>query len=127
MPEATSLSKSSLNMLNVGIVFGGVSPEHEVSVITAMQVAAALDRSKYRPIAVYLGKDGNWYTGPNLFNIEVYKDLDTLRLISQQVHLQTGEKGNAELVSNVPKGWFGQQLQRVQLDVMFLALHGGEG
>ena len=114
-------------MLNIGIVFGGVSPEHEVSVITAMQVAAALDKSKYRPIPVYLGKDGSWYTGPNLFNIEVYKDLDTLLLISQQVHLQTGEKGNVELVSNVPQGWFGQQLQRVNLDVLFLALHGGEG
>ncbi len=114
-------------MLNVGIVFGGVSPEHEVSVITAMQVAAALDNNKYRPFPVYIGKDGHWYTGDNLFNIEVYKDLDTLMLISQQVHLQSGEKGNVELVSNVPKGWFGQQLQRVDLDILFLALHGGEG
>ncbi|MFK7844112.1 MAG: D-alanine--D-alanine ligase family protein [Rhodothermales bacterium] len=114
-------------MLNVGIVFGGVSPEHEVSIITAMQVAAALDKKRYRPIPVYLAKDGNSYTGPNLFNIDVYKDVETLLLIAQQVHLQSGEKGNAELVANVPKGWFGQQLQRISLDVMFIALHGGEG
>lgn len=114
-------------MINVGIVYGGVSPEHEVSIITAMQVAAAIDRTRYRPIPVYLGKDGNWYTGPNLFNIDIYKDLDTLQLIAQQVHLQAGEKGNAELVASVPKGWFGQQLQREDIDVMFLALHGGVG
>ncbi len=114
-------------MLNIGIVFGGVSPEHEVSIITAMQVAAALDTTRYRPIPVYLAKDGNSYTGPNLFNIDVYKDLDTLLLIAQQVHLQAGESGNVELVANVPKGWFGQQLQRINLDVLFLALHGGEG
>lgn len=114
-------------MLNIGIVFGGVSPEHEVSIITAMQVAAALDTSRYRPIPVYLAKDGNSYTGPNLFNVEVYKDLETLMLIAQQVHLQAGERGQVELVASVPKGWFGQQLQRVSLDVMFLALHGGEG
>ncbi len=114
-------------MLNIGIVFGGVSPEHEVSIITAMQVAAALDTSRYRPIPVYLAKDGNSYTGTNLFNIEVYKDLETLMLIAQQVHLQAGEHGLAELVTSVPKGWFGQQLQRVNIDVMFLALHGGEG
>ena len=114
-------------MLNVGIVFGGVSPEHEVSIITAMQVAASLDREKYRPVPVYLAKDGNSYTGPNLFNVEVYKDLETLLLIAQQVHLQAGESGNVELVATVPKGWFGQQLQRIELDVLFLALHGGEG
>ncbi|MEM8488135.1 MAG: D-alanine--D-alanine ligase family protein [Bacteroidota bacterium] len=114
-------------MLNIGIVFGGVSPEHEVSIITAMQVAAALDTSRYRPIPLYLAKDGNSYTGANLFNIEVYKDLETLMLIAQQVHLQAGEHGLAELVASVPKGWFGQQLQRLNIDVMFLALHGGEG
>lgn len=114
-------------MLNIGIVFGGVSPEHEVSIITAMQVVAALDTSRYRPIPVYLAKDGNSYTGPNLFNVEVYKDIETLMLIAQQVHLQAGEQGKVELVASVPKGWFGQQLQRVTLDVMFLALHGGEG
>ncbi len=114
-------------MLNVGIVFGGVSPEHEVSVITAMQVAAALDKSRYRPIPVYLAKDGNWYTGPNLFKIEVYKDLETLLLIAQRVHIQAGGGGKPELIANVPKGWFGQQLQRVQIDVLFLALHGGDG
>ena len=114
-------------MLNVGIVFGGISPEHEVSIITAMQVAAALDRTKYRPVPIYLAKDGNSYTGPNLFNVEVYKDLEALLLIAQQVHLQAGEKANTELVASVPKGWFGQQLQRIDLDVLFLALHGGEG
>ncbi len=114
-------------MLNVGIVYGGVSPEHEVSVISAMQVAAALDKSRYRPIPVYLAKDGNWYTGPSLFKIEMYKDLETLLLIAQQVHIQAGGGGKPELIANVPKGWFGQQLQRVNIDVLFLALHGGDG
>ena len=114
-------------MLNVGIVFGGVSPEHEVSIITAMQVAASLDTERYRAVPVYMAKDGNSYTGPNLFNVEVYKDLETLLLIAQQVHLQAGESGNVELVATVPKGWFGQQLQRIELDVLFLALHGAEG
>lgn len=114
-------------MLNVGIVFGGVSPEHEVSIITAMQVAAALDTTKYRPIPVYLAKDGNAYTGPRLFDIEVYKDIETLLLIAQKVHLQSDVKGKVLLASTVPKGWFGQQLKRLQLDVMFLALHGGSG
>ena len=40
--------------IKVAVVCGGSSVEHEVSVITAMQAAAALDRSKYTPIALYI-------------------------------------------------------------------------
>jgi D-alanine-D-alanine ligase len=115
-------------MLNVGLFFGGVSPEHEVSVITALQVAAALDRERYRPIPIYIGKDGAWYTGRQLLQLESYKDLDALMLIAQRVHLETSiENRKVDLVANVPKLWVGKQLQRVGLDVVFLALHGSEG
>lgn len=115
-------------MLNVGLIFGGVSPEHEVSVITALQVAAALDRQRYRPIPIYIAKDGGWYTGKQLLQIEVYKDLETLTLIAQRVHLeQNTDNRKVELIANVPRLWMGKQLQRIQIDVLFLALHGSEG
>ena len=114
-------------MLNVGLVFGGRSPEHEVSVITALQVAAAMDRTRYRPIPIYIAKDGNWYTGSELFNLDAYQDLETLTLVSQRVHLQRSSEKAMELVADVPKKWFGKQLQRVQVHLMFLALHGSEG
>lgn len=115
-------------MLNVGLVFGGVSPEHEVSVITALQVAAALDRERYRPIPIYIAKDGGWYTGKQLLQIEVYKDLETLTLIAQRVHLERNtDTRKVELIANVPKLWMGKQLQRIPIDVLFLSLHGSEG
>ena len=44
--------------IKTAVVCGGSSVEHEVSVITAMQAAAALDRSKYTPVALYITKDG---------------------------------------------------------------------
>lgn len=113
--------------MNVGLVFGGVSPEHEVSVITGLQVAAAMDRSQYRPIPIYISKDGRWFTGTELLNLEAYKDLEALELISQQVHLQRNPNAGMELVADVPKKWFGKQLLHISIDLMFIALHGGAG
>ena len=53
----------SSDPLHVGVVLGGVAPEHEVSVISALQAAAALDRDRYTPVPIYVAKDGTWYTG----------------------------------------------------------------
>lgn len=44
----------------VGILFGGRSAEHEVSIRSAKTVADALDRSKYNVVAIKIGKDGKW-------------------------------------------------------------------
>lgn len=114
-------------ILNIGVIFGGQSPEHEVSVITALQVVAALDKQRYRAIPIYISKDGVWFTGPDLLNLETFKDLDTLPLISSQVHLQKSARSGVSLVADVPKKWFGKQILHIPLHMMFIALHGGEG
>ena len=115
------------HIMNVGLIFGGVSPEHEVSVITALQAAAAMDRNVYRPVPIYITKEGSWFTGNELLNLEAYKDIDSLILVSQRVHLQRGTRTSMELVADVPKKWFGKQLLHIPIDIMFIALHGGEG
>jgi len=58
--------------------FGGVSPEHEVSVLTAMQAMAALGESSYQIRPLYISKKGKWYTGDYLMNLEHYQDLDKI-------------------------------------------------
>jgi D-alanine-D-alanine ligase len=63
---------------NVIIAFGGVSPEHEVSVLTAMQALAALEDSPYQTIPLYISKSGQWFTGENLRDLKNYKDLNKL-------------------------------------------------
>jgi D-alanine-D-alanine ligase len=47
----------------VMILFGGKSAEHEVSIRSARNVLAALDRSKYEPVLVGIAKDGSWHSG----------------------------------------------------------------
>ncbi len=47
----------------VGIIFGGRSREHEVSLASAASVIQAIDRSRYEPVAIGIGKDGRWLIG----------------------------------------------------------------
>ncbi len=59
----------------VAVLFGGRSVEHEVSIISGLQAYAALDRSKYDPLVLYIGKDGCFYTGEGLDTVAFYRDL----------------------------------------------------
>ncbi|HET9373201.1 MAG TPA: hypothetical protein VFO19_23220, partial [Vicinamibacterales bacterium] len=46
--------------LRVGVLYGGRSGEHEVSLASAAAVFANLDRHRYEPIAIRIEKDGRW-------------------------------------------------------------------
>lgn len=74
-------------MKNVAIFFGGVSVEHDVSIITGVLTLNTIDKERYNPIPVYI-KDGHWYTGEELFDVENYKNLDLAKL--KEVTLTAG-------------------------------------
>ena len=73
--------------LRVGVIFGGESVEHEVSVISAVQAMKNLDEEKYEIIPIYITKNREWYTGGLLRNIEVYSDLELLKKYATNVVL----------------------------------------
>lgn len=54
------LDREDGKLLRVMVLFGGRSDEHEVSVLSAMNVLSAMDREKYEPVPVYVGRDGRW-------------------------------------------------------------------
>jgi len=116
--------------LRVGIVLGGVAPEHEVSIISALQAAAALDRDRYTPVPLYVAKDGTWYTGTPLLEVERYRDLEALREEAVPVALAPTPHGYLSLLEDRQPSVL-QRLQRPPLrrriDVMLLGLHGGSG
>jgi len=49
--------------LRIGVLFGGRSAEHEVSLVSAESVIANLERKKYRVVPIGIGKDGRWLVG----------------------------------------------------------------
>ena len=61
--------------IKVGFIFGGISTEHEISIISALQAMNNIDKEKYEIVAIYISKDGCFYTGENLKNIETFKNL----------------------------------------------------
>lgn len=73
--------------IKVGVVFGGETVEHEVSVISAMQAMNKLDQEKYDIIPIYITKDREWYTGEMLKDIEVYQDLSLIKKYGKNVVL----------------------------------------
>ena len=53
-------------MIRLGIIFGGRSGEHEISLMSATSVIKAIDKEKFIPVLIGITKEGNWllYDGP---------------------------------------------------------------
>lgn len=73
--------------LNVGVIFGGKTVEHEVSIITAIQAMEHIDQDKYEVIPIYITKDLQWYTGGCLKFIDTFKDYDLIKRYAKKVNL----------------------------------------
>ena len=73
--------------LKIGVIFGGKSVEHEVSIISAIQAINNIDREKYDVVPLYMSKDRVLYTGKELFKIENYKSLEQVKKVSKPVCL----------------------------------------
>ena len=50
-----------MNKLKLGVIFGGMSTEKEVSVVSGKYVLNNLDQNKYKIFPIYIDKNGNWY------------------------------------------------------------------
>ena len=62
-------------MKKIGIIYGGKSVEHEVSIITGLQAYENLDKSKYAVELIYIDKDGDWFFGEKkLKDLKIYKN-----------------------------------------------------
>ena len=105
--------------IKVGVIFGGKTVEHEVSIITAIQAMNKMDEEKYEVVPIYITKEGEWYTGDMLRDIDVYQDLNLIKNYSNNVVLyyKNGsyvlQKKNG-LVKNIVK----------EIDIAFPIVHG---
>jgi D-alanine-D-alanine ligase len=103
--------------LRVGVIFGGRSGEHEVSLASAASVIRALDPEKYEAVPIGISKDGRWLvgTGAQKMLAEVLKSGDRVSL--------PPDPTSASLVPLTPSP--GQP--SITVDVMFPVLHGTFG
>ena len=106
---------------NVAVFFGCRSVEHEVSIISAVQAMRAINREKYDVTPIYVTKDGEMYTGNDLFTIEEYRNLPELLKKCKKVFL-VREKGNV-IMKYENSGLFSGK-KSVNIDVAFPVVHG---
>lgn len=85
--------------LKVGVIIGGRSVEHDISILSGLQVYHALDSKKYQKTLIYLTKENEMLIGSKLTKIETYqkndfKNCQKIRLISMdsQVYYQVKRK-----------------------------------
>lgn len=109
----------------IAVFFGGRSPEHDVSVVSALQVISALDRSLYDVVPVYLATDGRWWTGDPLMQRESYLPAPELLASLTQVSLDMTANGRPTLLSpNAALFNFGKSARRIEFDVAIPCFHG---
>ncbi len=114
-------------MLNLAVLFGSRAAEHDVSVISGLQILENADKSKYNAFPVYVSRKGEWYIGEPLRKVETYKNFNPDQKGLTRVILPPvpGMKGLYTLGSG---GLFGAKSQKVaDIDCAILAFHGMHG
>ena len=105
--------------IRVGVLYGGKTTEHEVSIITAVQAMGFLDTEKYEVIPMYLTKENEMYTGEPLKEMDVYKEPELLKRYCKNVVCYN--KNGVLLLQN-KNGIFKRTIKEV--DIVIPAVHG---
>jgi D-alanine-D-alanine ligase len=115
-----------MSIKNLIIAFGGSSPEHEVSVLTAMQVFAAMEESDFELVPLYVTKSGKWLSGDPLKVLSNYKDLKTLESDCYPVSFSKDEMGTTHLTEQSKPSLF-KKNSSIPAYAVVCAFHGSEG
>ncbi len=112
---------------NVALIFGGCTPEHEVSIVTAHQVYLALEEN-HHVIPIYVTKNGAWLTGDGLGDLSTFTD-GTLPHPPDFDKIAVEFQPEPKFVIT-SQHWLGKNVQKrtpVPIDVVFPAIHGMHG
>jgi D-alanine-D-alanine ligase len=117
--------------ITVGILFGGKSAEHEVSLQSARNVCDAIDRDKYEPVLIGIDKSGRWLLGGDSRFLLDAEDPRRIRLDGSREQVTLAPRSGGVLSLLGPSGSGGGEaggLAEVpKLDVVFPILHGPFG
>lgn len=108
-----------LSKLNVCVLFGGVSSEHEVSLVSATTVIKALDKDKYNVHMIGITKDGRWKYFDRSADEVVSFDEICEKLPKAIISPDRGDKGILVLD--------GEGIKNIKIDICIPAMHGKNG
>jgi D-alanine-D-alanine ligase len=112
--------------MQVGVVFGGRSVEHDVSIITGIQACEALS-ARHTPVALYVDRQGRWFSGEGVRRIE---DFRGERVQAEEVGLDLGSGTFVPRAAGKPRGMLSRSravAEPFRPDVVINATHGTQG
>ena len=104
-------------MINLAVFFGGASCEHDISIITGLQLISKINEYLYNIIPIYISKEGDWFTGEKLKDIDNFPNnlgkLKSVGLTANDNTLFVKKKNKCKSL--------------LKIDVAILCLHGING
>lgn len=104
-------------MINLAVFFGGESCEHDISIITGVQLINNCNEYLYNIIPIYIDKNGNWLTGKGLTDLDNFNG-------------NLGKTFNCAILPNDNRLYikkFGKYKSSVNIDVAIICMHGLRG
>jgi len=116
-----------MNQQVVLVAFGGASPEHEVSVITAHQAIAALQEESTPVKPLYVSKNGEWFTGDVLLDLKNFENLKTLEKKAVPCSFTFNNVGQGVLREDGKMMGFLPDTKDTSVRAVLTAFHGAAG
>lgn len=82
-----------MNKIKLGLIYGGMSTEHEVSISSYESIIKNIDKDKYEITSFYISKDGTWFTDGKRTK-DVFNSLKEMDCVFPILHGKNGEDGN---------------------------------
>ncbi|HOJ64850.1 MAG TPA: D-alanine--D-alanine ligase family protein [Spirochaetota bacterium] len=98
---------------NISVLIGGKSVEHDVSIITGLQIVENLDKDKYNIFVIYIDKDGEWYFSDKLKDLTTYKDWEKNKKKCKRIFPNLNKKDKSNILNKT--------------DCAIIAMHGNYG
>lgn len=117
---------SGRRRITVAVLFGGRSVEHDVSIVTGHQIMNAFPVDRYEIVPVYISRDGRWFTGEALVQLDSFKNEELLSRDEIRPCLLSPDARHHGLIIDPLAGRFRKSEVR-RIDVAFPALHGSHG
>ncbi|MDR2526875.1 MAG: hypothetical protein LBC92_03310 [Rickettsiales bacterium] len=111
--------------IDIAVFFGAKSFEHDVSILTGIEVCRSLDDTKYNVIPIYLDMNNQFWTGDALMSKTIYPLRDWGKSMLKEAKILVGESRPTLRIKE--QGMFFSSYKNITFDVAFCAFHGDYG
>lgn len=115
--------EKNYNMKNVAVFFGGMSVEHEVSIISAVQAMNSMNREKYNILPIYITKSGEMIYSKDFMNIDLFRTGPLEKLAERYTKVYVARNGDNVCIIPIKSGFFCKS-KTESIDIAFPIVHG---